>query len=120
MKLYDYQADAIRKMHNGCILCGGVGSGKSVTSIAYYFLLCGGKIFEDHMVDMTDIVDLYIITTAMKRDKKEWEIDLGYFGMSPDPNLNTQKCKIVVDSWNNIKSMSVWKGHSLYLMSKES
>lgn len=103
MKLYDYQADAIRKMHNGCILCGGVGSGKSVTSIAYYFLLCGGKIFEDRMVDMTDIVDLYIITTAMKRDKKEWEIDLGYFGMSPDPNLNTQKCKIVVDSWNNIK-----------------
>lgn len=42
IELYDYQLDAIRKMHNGCILCGGVGSGKSRTSLAYYTL--GGVI----------------------------------------------------------------------------
>ena len=33
--LYSYQVDAIKQMHNGSILCGGVGTGKSRTSIAY-------------------------------------------------------------------------------------
>lgn len=37
IQLRDYQLEAIEKMKNGCILCGGVGSGKSRTAIAYYF-----------------------------------------------------------------------------------
>ena len=44
MKLYDYQVEALDKMHNGCILNGRVGSGKSLTAIAYYYKLCGGSI----------------------------------------------------------------------------
>ena len=34
--LYDYQLKAVEQMSNGCILCGGVDSGKSRTSLAYY------------------------------------------------------------------------------------
>ena len=44
MELYSHQEKALKKMHNGCILVGGVGSGKSITSLAYYFnKVCGGK-----------------------------------------------------------------------------
>ena len=44
INLYDYQLDAIRRMKNGCILCGGVGSGKSRTSLAYYYEQHGGDL----------------------------------------------------------------------------
>lgn len=103
MKLYDYQTDAIRKMKNGCILCGGVGSGKSITGLAYYFLLCGGKIFDDDLERMTDPKDLVIITTAMKRDTHEWEFELIHFLLSPNKELNTYDNTVIIDSWNNIK-----------------
>lgn len=102
MILYDYQLEAIQKMKNGCILCGGVGSGKSITALAYYFLLCGGKLGND-ICPMSNPKDLFIITTAMKRDKKEWEGELAHFNMSPDAELNYYKNRIIVDSWNNIK-----------------
>ena len=48
-------------------------------------------------------IDLYIITTARKRDTLEWEGELVYFLMSINPELNYYDNKIVVDSWNNIK-----------------
>ena len=43
MELRDYQLEAIGKMKNGCILNGGVGSGKSLTSLSYYYLQNGGS-----------------------------------------------------------------------------
>lgn len=100
--LNDAQLDAVKKMSNGCILNGGVGSGKSRTSIYYYFKECGGDIIGGHK-KMTTPRDLYIVTTASKRDKREWEYELALFAMSTDPSLNYYKNKIVVDSWNNIK-----------------
>lgn len=100
--LNDAQLQAVAKMSNGCILNGGVGSGKSRTSIYYYFKECGGGIIGGHK-KMTAPRDLYIITTASKRDKREWECELALFAMSTDPSLNYYKNKIVVDSWNNIK-----------------
>ena len=108
IKMYDYQLDAIKKMHNGCILCGGVGSGKSRTSLAYYFTENGGKLDPEKHVPMTKKppMDLYIITTARKRDTKEWEGELAYFLMSTDSDSSYYKNKIVVDSWNNIKKYS--------------
>lgn len=104
VSLYDYQIDAIRKMKNGCILCGGVGSGKSRTSLAYYYLSQGGKLIDiEKYTPMQNPKDLYIITTARKRDTLEWESELGPFLMSTNPEVNYYKNKIVVDSWNNIK-----------------
>lgn len=105
IQLYDYQLKAVRNMKNGCILCGGVGSGKSRTSLAYYFLLNGGKIDSKRYMPMTDVPpkDLYIITTARKRDTLEWEEELMYFLMSTNQESNYYDNKIVVDSWNNIK-----------------
>ena len=108
VRLYDHQIDAVRKMKNGCILCGGVGSGKSRTAIAYYYLLEGGKINTDNYIPMKHRPrDLYIITTARKRDTLEWEGDLAPFLLSTNPKNNMfYGNKIVVDSWNNIGKYS--------------
>ena len=100
--LYDYQMDAVNRMKNGCILNGGVGSGKSRTGLYYYFKEQGGSINPDY-VPMKNPRDLYIITTAMKRDSLEWEGELAYFLLSKDPELNYYTNKVVIDSWNNIQ-----------------
>lgn len=105
--LYDYQSKAIKKMKNGCILCGGVGSGKSRTSLAYYFQHEGGGLDSTQYVPMGDPPrDLYIITTARKRDTKEWEGEFTPFLISTDPNQSIYQHKVVIDSWNNIKKYS--------------
>ena len=104
--LYDYQLDAVRRMKNGCILRGGVGSGKSLTALSYYYLrqdgeeesLLGGTYFP--MGDPPK--DLYIITTAKKRDTLEWEGELSPFLLSTNPDVNLYPNKVVIDSWNNI------------------
>ena len=102
ISLYDYQFDAVGQMKNGCILCGGVGSGKSRTSLAYYYQEQGGKLGTKSYVDMQNPRDLYIITTARKRDTKEWEGELVPFLLTTNPDVAYYKNKVVVDSWNNI------------------
>lgn len=81
--LRDYQRDAVKRMKNGCILCGGVGSGKSRTALAYFT-----------ETEPVKTEKLYIITTARKRDTHEWEDELKIF-----PRIK----KFEIDSWNNIK-----------------
>lgn len=101
LKLKPHQKSAIRKMHNGCILCGGTGSGKSITGLAYYFIRNGGEL--EPMTKMKNPKDLYIITTAKKRDSGEWLGDMSWFHLIPDDNSKIYDHKIVIDSWNNIK-----------------
>lgn len=101
--LYPHQGQAIDRMFNGCILNGGVGSGKSRTGLFYYFKENGGWIEGQEYTPMKNPRDLYIITTAMKRDKLEWEDELSNYLMSTNPKANYYTNKIVVDSWNNIK-----------------
>lgn len=101
--LYPHQRQAIDRMFTGCILNGGVGSGKSRTGLFYYFKENGGWIENGNYIPMKNPQDLYIITTAMKRDKHEWEGELTYFLMSPTPGEGKYENKIVIDSWNNIK-----------------
>ena len=102
IQLYDYQLEALNRMKNGCILCGGVGSGKSRTGLAYYYVQEGGKVGTDEYIPMKNPRDLYIITTARKRDTCEWQGDLAPFLLSPTPEANYYKNKVVIDSWNNI------------------
>ena len=99
--LYDHQREALDKIHNGSILCGGVGSGKSRTAIAYFVTRENdGDIDKNDFVPMSNPCDLYIITTAMKRDSLEWERELVPFLLSPKNNYYQNK--VVIDSWNNI------------------
>lgn len=98
-KLRQCQIDAVEKLNNGSILCGGVGSGKSRTSLAYYYTQYGGKLDGD--IKMVKPADLYIITTARKRDTREWEEEMAMFRLSTEKSMYDHK--VVVDSWNNIK-----------------
>jgi len=106
INLYDHQLEAIEKMKNGCVLKGGVGTGKSRTAIAYYFTkVCGGSIKTDAFTEykeMTKPMDLYIITTAKKRDKKEWEGECAPFILSTTRALSINDVEVRVDSWNNL------------------
>lgn len=109
LKLYDYQIGAIKNLKTGSILCGGVGSGKSLTALGYYYLQNGGNISflqGGKHIKMQNPKDLYIITTARKRDEMEWEGELTHYLLSTYPELNLYSNKIIVDSWNNIKKYS--------------
>lgn len=104
IQLRDYQLDAIDRMSNGCILNGGVGSGKSRTALAYYYKEQGGDLYSDRYVEMQKPRDLYIITTARKRDTLEWEGEMTPFLITTNPDLAIyHNHRVVVDSWNNIQ-----------------
>jgi hypothetical protein len=111
ISLYDFQLEAVKKMHNGCILCGDVGSGKSRTSLAYYCLQQnrGGDTIVYWKMP-PKIEDLYIITTARKRDTFEWDSELANFRMSTNPENDAFKHSVVIDSWNNIHKYKNVKG----------
>ena len=108
--LYDFQMAAVKKARNGSILNGSVGSGKSRTGLFYYFKEQGGWIEGSDYIPMKHPKDLYIITTAKKRDSKEWDQELAWYRLSTDPETNYYKNKVVVDSWNNIKKYADIKG----------
>lgn len=110
--LMDCQHDAVRKMKNGCILNGGVGTGKSRTGLYYYFKENGGSFMDQEFVPMRNPQDLYIITTAMKRDSHEWDVELANYRMSTKPEKNElyPDQTVIVDSWNNIKKYSEVRG----------
>lgn len=82
-ELYPHQEKALDRMRSGSILNGGVGSGKTLTSLVFYKRNFSNK-------------KLYVITTAKKRDTGDWEEDASKLGIDIE----------VVDSWNNIKNYS--------------
>ena len=100
--LYPHQLKAVDKMFDGCILNGGVGSGKSLTGLYYYFKEHGGRLVPE-FVPMKDPCDLYIITTAKKRNDKEWEGELAHYLMSTNPEVSYYKHRVIVDSWQNVQ-----------------
>ena len=106
IELYQHQIESIDKLENGSILCGGVGSGKSRTALMYYFVKeCKGEIKvngEGKFKKMKKPKDLYIITTARKRDTLEWEHETSSFLIGRKQEDNIQNVKLTVDSWNNI------------------
>lgn len=98
--------EAVSKMKNGCILCGGTGSGKTRTSLAYYHQLMGGTL--KPFTFMKNPIDIYIITSPKKRDSGDWEEEMNMFRLGVKDNF--YKNKVVVDSWNNIKKYIDIKG----------
>lgn len=102
--LFPHQKAAIDRMFDGCILNGDVGSGKTITGLYYYFQSYGGRKDDIHdYVPMVDPPDLYIITTAKKRDDMEFEGDMAPFLLTTNPKVAYYKHKVIVDSWQNIQ-----------------
>lgn len=110
INLYEHQKIAVDKLKSGSILCGGVGTGKSRTALAYYYLKeCQGRIKINGKGDfgkMKNPMDLYIITTAKKRDTLEWEQECSPFMISTKSELSISGVKVTVDSWNNLPKYS--------------
>lgn len=103
IRLYPHQIDAIQKLHNGSILTGDVGTGKSLTALAYYYIkVCGGmpKMPGVDYRPMTRPKDIYVFTTAKKRDKLDWEKEAAALGLGRESNEHG--VQIHVDSWNQI------------------
>ena len=88
MQLYTHQLNAIDNLRNGSILCGGVGTGKTLTALGYYYLKNGGSKEwlkgEGEYQYMSNPVDLYVITTAKKRDSNDWEAEMAPFLLSTE------------------------------------
>lgn len=106
IELYPEQLEAVNKMKNGCILCGGTGSGKTRTSLAYFHKLMGGTL--KPFTFMKDPIDIYVITSPKKRDSGDWEEEMNMFRL--EPNFNFYKNKVTIDSWNNVKKYIDIKG----------
>lgn len=105
LKLRPHQEDALAKLKNGNILKGGVGSGKTITSLAYFYTkVCGGSLDSDGKPNskISSPLDIYVVTTARKRDSLDWEREAAHFGISTDPTCSIGGIKLTVDSWNNV------------------
>lgn len=103
ISLYPHQFEAIKKMHNGCILKGDVGTGKTITALAYFYIkVCGGvpKMPGIAYQPMKTPKDIYIFTTAKKRDDQDWQKEAASLGLGRESNEHG--IQLHVDSWQNI------------------
>lgn len=106
VQLDPHQLKAKGDLKNGSILRGDVGSGKSRVAIAHFFIEeCGGSIPINGKGDLKEFTrprDLYIITTAKKRDNLDWLEEAANFRLGSEREVSFGSVKVVVDSWNNI------------------
>lgn len=119
VNLYEHQRNAVEMLKSGSILVGGVGTGKSRTALAYFYeKVCHGKIPRANSSNVrtpSNIVPLYIITTAKKRDSLEWDEELALFNLSRGED---SLIPVTIDSWNNIKKY-VDTAHSFFIFDEQ-
>ena len=103
VRLFPHQTTALDNLRSGSILCGGVGTGKSITALAYFYTkICDGEILENGSLQPpTRSVDLYIVTTPRKRDTLEWDEECTNFGLTRNER-SSFGVYLAIDSWNNI------------------
>lgn len=95
-ELMKHQKRAVAQLSPGKILYGGVGSGKSLTVLAWY---------KENLSPR----DIYVITTAKKRDSLDWEHEAARLGIGTSSE-GTVGGVLTVDSWNNVGSYTEVKG----------
>lgn len=110
IELHPHQLKALEKMHNGCVLAGGVGSGKSITAVAYFYeKVCGGSVAINGVGGIEDNVtgrDVYVVTTARKRDSLDWEQEFARVGISTSWDTSVHGIQLKVISWNQITEIA--------------
>jgi hypothetical protein len=94
-ELFPHQEQALKRLKSGSILNGGVGSGKTITSLVFY-----KTYFSDRK--------LIVITTAKKRDSGDWEEDAEKVGVKIER----------VDSWNNITNY-LWFNNVFFIFDEQ-
>jgi len=94
VELYPHQEKAVKQLHNGAILWGDVGTGKTITAAAYYM---------ENYVKFGEKLDVIVITTAKKRDSLDWQRDFAKLGVGTERDA-TVAGTLRVDSWNNVGS----------------
>ena len=97
MRLRQHQLEALENLANGKVLCGSVGSGKSLTAVAYWYTtICGGGLIP--LVPRRSHIPCYVVTTAKKRNDREWDLEFARVGVDrSDENGDAH-----VISWNEI------------------
>lgn len=114
VQLYPHQRVAVEKMGNGKVLVGGVGTGKTITSLVYYYeKILGGTL--NHPETITNPTDLYVFTTARKRDELDWQGDAAKLALGRDRNASVHGIQVIVDSYNNIEKYIDVEGAFLIL-----
>ena len=89
-KLYSHQEEALRLLHSGQVLVGGVGSGKSRVGASW-------------ALSKADESKIIVITTARKRDSFEWEGEFAALGANCDD--------VTIESWNNVSKFADYSDH---------
>lgn len=109
VQLYPHQLKAVDELGNGKVLLGGVGTGKTITSLAYFYTkILGGELNKPETI--TRPVDLYIFTTARKRDELDWQRDTAKLGLSSERSASVHGIQVTVESYNNLSKFTDVRG----------
>lgn len=109
VELYPHQQKAVEELGNGKVLLGGVGTGKTITSLVYYYTkILGAELNKPETIKQP--VDLYIFTTARKRDEMDWQGDCAKFSLTRNREASVGNIQVTVESYNNLHKFTDVKG----------